>query len=235
MSQQSRNNPDEPPMHDAFAGSGARFSRASNTPRTDAESAESGIGHGKHWIDSHFARDLERELADFRSRVIAGLQGHPTSELFGDAGLIAATMRDREILQAELEKVAQHVDRVMDENTNATRSLWTAGLLPDAHQTLSEAVAGVLRIIAFLRKELSDPPSDVCDLAMRKTGAQDRIDGMIAENAKLREALKAAIEEARSLESNTDALVDGILQPALGKSLASDNRPEPDHMTPRGM
>jgi hypothetical protein len=69
-----------------------------DTPETNKISQWS-VHHG--WsVDIDFARKLERErdearetLAGIENKMRVELGGHPDSELWGEAGLIAATMR----------------------------------------------------------------------------------------------------------------------------------------------
>jgi len=69
------------------------------TPETDEESYDDPTP-GYPVVRADFARRLERERDEARKRLTgieivmrAELGGHPDSELWGDAGLIAATMR----------------------------------------------------------------------------------------------------------------------------------------------
>jgi hypothetical protein len=70
----------------------------SKTPRTDAD--ERMAWDSEYMVPPETARELERELTamteqrdNFEERLRVELGGHPDSELWGDAGLIAATMR----------------------------------------------------------------------------------------------------------------------------------------------
>ena len=70
------------------------------TPETDAEEIIITKGKPTHWVSQEFARRLERErdeareqLAEIEDKMRVELGGHPNSKLWGEAGLIAATMR----------------------------------------------------------------------------------------------------------------------------------------------
>jgi hypothetical protein len=70
-----------------------------DTPETDA-AARGGPSQGYEIVHTDFARKLERErdeargqLAGIENKMRGELGGHPDSELWGGAGLIAATMR----------------------------------------------------------------------------------------------------------------------------------------------
>jgi hypothetical protein len=78
-----------------------------NTPRTDEAAVDvwrksngERMETSSDKVDADFARKLERELATvtaqrdgMEEKLRIELRGHPDSELWGDAGLIAATMR----------------------------------------------------------------------------------------------------------------------------------------------
>jgi hypothetical protein len=70
------------------------------TPETDREDIIITKGKPTHWVSQEFARRLERErdeareqLAEIEDKMRIELRGYYDSKLWGEAGLIAATMR----------------------------------------------------------------------------------------------------------------------------------------------
>jgi hypothetical protein len=89
-----------------------------DTPETDA-SAWTETNWANACVTADFARKLERERDEARERLTgieivmrAELGGHPDSELWGDAGLIAATMRCVDAL----DEVTEQRDEARAEN-----------------------------------------------------------------------------------------------------------------------
>lgn len=50
------------------------------------------------------------------------------------------------------------------------KQLCAVGLHPGYHDTPEKAATAVCEMIAYFRRELADPPADVCGLVMRKYG-----------------------------------------------------------------
>lgn len=50
--------------------------------------------------------------------------------------------------------------------------LCSVGLHPSYHDTPEKAADAVCEMIAYFRRELADPPADVCGLVMRKYGVE---------------------------------------------------------------
>lgn len=65
-------------------------------------------------------------------------------------------------------------DEMLGAMDHARMRLCAVGLHGGHYSTLPEAVEGVLEIVAALRRDLHDPPADVCEAVMEKMRTEVR-------------------------------------------------------------
>jgi hypothetical protein len=119
------------------------------TPETDAEEIIITKGKPTHWVSQEFARRLERErdeareqLAEIEDKMRVELGGHPNSKLWGEAGLIAATMRRvdaLDVVTAQRDRLAEALRQIRKGITEPTHH--RRGTLEIANEALA-AVKG---------------------------------------------------------------------------------------------
>jgi len=118
-----------------------------DTPRTETVSRHID-GFSDKWVPQYVSEDLERELNEARERLTAieivmrcALGGHPDSELWGEAGLIAATMRcvdtlsevteQRDRLAEALERILSYQGRFAEEDPESIAAEALQSLTPN--------------------------------------------------------------------------------------------------------
>ena len=120
----------------------------SDTPRTDANVKKHKLCQlsGNDLVYANFPRQLERELTamtkqrdGIEAKLRIELRGHPDSELWGDAGLIAATMRCVDAL----DEVTEQRDRLADALSFVVSCGYDGPLPKYARDKAQEALAAV--------------------------------------------------------------------------------------------
>ena len=72
--------------------------------------------------------------------------------------------------ESELAQLREKVAALTKERDEALTTLWSIGLLPSQHDTLSKAAGAALGVVQHLRAELANPPPDVQELVLDKLG-----------------------------------------------------------------
>jgi hypothetical protein len=128
-----------------------------DTPRTDEAAVDvwrksngERMETSSDKVDADFARKLEHELAavtaqrdGMEEKLRIELRGHPDSELWGDAGLIAATMRcvdALDVVTAQRDRLAEALRQIRKGITEPTHH--RRGTLEIANEALAAVKGG---------------------------------------------------------------------------------------------